>query len=148
MTGIASPKILLVMDDAAEESHTSHILAKYHFTNFLVKVRGASDASRYFRACNAPGADTSESLPELILFGIRGPGGPNLSLALESRRDALCAIPLILIAEGPAEEAEIRRLAFPNTACISRPVGFFKLLEAMQKLGMRWMVLRPKDLRN
>jgi hypothetical protein len=62
---------------------------------------------------------------------------------MESRRGPLAAIPLIIVAESHEEEDEIRRLNFPRTASISRPIGFFKLLEAMQKLGMRWIVLRP-----
>lgn len=137
------PKILLITDDAAEESHTSHILAKYHFTNSLVKLRKATEALRFFSDCNKEGKGQAESLPELIIMGLRDSGRLNLSMAMESRRGELSRIPLILVADTREEEEEVRKMKFPLMACISRPIGFFKLLEGMQKLGMRWIVLRP-----
>ena len=136
------PIILLITDDAAEESHTSHILAKYHFTNSLVKLRKASEALKYFSDCNAA-AKGADELPELIIMGLRDSGRLNLSIAMESRRGELSRIPLILVADSREEEEEIRKMKFPLMACITRPIGFFKLLEGMQKLGMRWIVLRP-----
>jgi DNA-binding response OmpR family regulator len=138
------PSILLITDDAAEESHASHILAKYHFDNFLIKLRKPTDAIKYFQGRNAPGKAGVESLPELIILSFRESGRPNIAPIMESRRGALGAIPLIAVVDSREEEEEIRRLNLVSTACITRPIGFFKLLEAMQKLGTRWIVLRPK----
>jgi len=144
MASSEKPIILLVTDDPSEESHTSHILGKYHFDNFLVKLRKPEETMKYFLACNAEGNRASEPLPELIIYGLRNPGKLNLSPVQESRRSVLGEIPLILVVESQSEEEEIKRLQLPNTAFVSRPVGFFKLLEAMQKMEMRWIVLRPK----
>lgn len=138
-----APKILLITDDAAEESHTSHILAKYNFTNFLVSIRRLDDALKYFSACNSRAAESAESLPELIILGLRESGRLSLGLVMQSRVGVLGGIPLIVVAESREEEQEIRRVSPLLTASISRPIGFFKLLEAMQKLGMRWVVLKP-----
>ena len=139
----SGPQILLITDDAAEESHTTHILAKYHFTNFLVTLRRAADALKYFMAFNPPERDASDPLPELIILSLRGSGRPNLAMVMESRRGILGDVPVIVVVESREEEDEIRRLGLKLTACVTRPIGFFKLLEAMQKLGMRWLVLRP-----
>lgn len=137
------PKIMLITDDPIEESHTVHILTKYHFTNFLIKVRKSSEASRYFGSFEkAPDAD-QENSPELIILNMNGPEGSNRVLGIESRMGSLRHIPLIIIASTREEEESIRKLNIPNCASFNRPVGFFKLLEAMQKLGMRWIVLRP-----
>ena len=138
-----NPKILLITDDAAEESHATHILAKYHFSNLLVKLRRSADAMKFFLAYNSMEKNPSESLPELIIMNLRDAGRINLSMAVESRRGVLSSIPLIMVVESRGEEEEIRNLSLPLTTCITRPIGFFKLLEGMQKLGMRWIVLRP-----
>jgi hypothetical protein len=69
----------------------------------------------------------------------------NLAVALESRTGVLAKVPLILAVDADADAAAIRNSHLAKTCCISRPVGFFKLLEAMQKLGMRWIVLKPED---
>jgi hypothetical protein len=139
-----NPIILLATDDASEESHTSHILGKYHFDNSLVKLRNSADTIKYLMACNAGDVSGTPKVPELIIYSLRDSGRLNLSPIMESRRGALGAIPLIIVVESRDEEEEIRRFQFANMTFISRPVGFFKLLEAMQKLGMRWLVLRPK----
>jgi hypothetical protein len=144
MTDSHKQIILLITDDAAEESHTAHILAKYHFDNFLVKLRKPGDAIKYFQACNAPEDKGAEALPELIIQGLRESGRLNLAPIMESRRGAVGTVPLIVVVASPEEEGEISRLNLAITACVSRPIGFFKLLEAMQKLEMRWIVLKPK----
>jgi DNA-binding response OmpR family regulator len=144
MTAAEKPIILLITDDPAEESHSSHILAKYHFDNFLVKLRRPGDAIKYFLACNTPDHAGAESLPEMIILGLREAGRLHLAPVVESRRGNLIAVPLVVLVESREEEDEVRRLQLPNTACVSRPIGFFKLLEAMQKLEMRWIVLKPK----
>jgi DNA-binding response OmpR family regulator len=138
-----SPQILLLTDDSAEESHTTHILGKYHFANSLIKLRRSGEAFKFFAACQAKN-EKAEPLPELIIFGLQSPVQSSLALLTESRRGPLAEIPLIIALDSRDEEAEIRKLNLPLSACISRPIGFFKLLEAMQKLQMRWIVLRPK----
>ncbi len=144
MASSEKPIILLITDDPSEESHTSHILGKYHFDNLLVKLRKSDETMKYFRASNAEGNKGPEPLPELIIYGLRNSGKLDLTPVQESRRGALVGIPLIIVVESPSEEEEIKRLQLPNTAFVSRPVGFFKLLEAMQKMEMRWIVLKPK----
>lgn len=139
----SEPKILLVTDDSAEESHTAHILAKYHFTNLLIRVRKSSEASRYFGSFDAATAAGPENSPELIILNMGIEAGGNRALGIESRMGPLKNVPLIIIASNREEEESIRKLNMPNCACFCRPVGFFKLLEAMQKLGMRWIVIRP-----
>src|SRR4029079_17563490 len=91
------PSLLLVTDDPSEESHTSHILGKYHFDNFLVKLRKPDETMKYFLACNAAGNRGSEPLPELIIYSLRNSGKLNLSPVQESRRGALGEIPLIVV---------------------------------------------------
>jgi hypothetical protein len=139
------PRILLITDDSAEELHTSHILKKYHFTNNLVKIRKVSEALSYFGRCNVSDKDSREPLPELILLSLWESSGLNISFANETRRGVLKEVPLVVVAESRQEEEEFKKLGLFRTACISRPIGFFKLLEALQKLSMRWIVLRPTD---
>lgn len=138
------PDILLVMEDG-EEAHTVHVLGKYHFANSLKKIRRSEEAKRYFMQLNA-GLDKGEAkLPELIILSL---SGPDLAEVLgASRRGLLAQVPLVVVAGDRDEENQIRSRNFPGTYVIGKPLGFFKLLEAMQKLGMFWVVLRsPSSL--
>jgi hypothetical protein len=143
MEPIESPRILLITDDSAEELHASYILSKYHFANHLIKLRKVSEALDYFARCNAPDMGSREPLPELIILSLWESSGLNISFANESRRGILKEVPLVVVAESRQEQDEIKKLGLVRTASISRPIGFFKLLEALQKLGTRWIVLRP-----
>jgi hypothetical protein len=75
--------------------------------------------------------------------------GADLSEILgASRRGTLVQVPLVVVAGTREEEDQIRSRNFANTYIMGKPLGFFKLLEAMQKLGMFWLVLRsPEPLR-
>jgi CheY-like chemotaxis protein len=144
MASDENPKILLITDESTDESNASHILGKYRFANSLVKLHGTRDALIYFTACNTPGKAPAGPYPELILIGIRDMGPSGLALLRESRRGPLADVPLIVLVDSREKEAEFQRLDLPLSACVSRPIGFFKLLEAMQKLRMRWIVLKPQ----
>lgn len=130
-------------DDAVEESHTAHILSKYHFTNHLVRLRSSREASKYFMSFNSSEPGNPDEIPELLILGMGESSSSNRILAIESRIGALKEIPLIIVANQREEEESIRKLNLPNVSCFTKPTGFFKLLESMQKLGMRWIVLRP-----
>lgn len=135
----APPDILLVMEDG-EEAHAVHVLNKYHFANTLKKIRRCDEAKRYFTQLNT-GADRGEArLPELIIVSQTG---ADLAEVLgAARRGALAQVPLVVVAGSRDEEELIRTRSHPNTFVMSKPLGFFKLLEALQKLGMFWVVLR------
>ena len=139
MPPVVPPDILLVMEDG-EESHAVYVLGKYHFANTLKKIRRKDEAKRYFTQLNT-GADRGEGrLPELIIVSLTGADLAEVIGA--ARRGALAQIPMVVVAGNREEEEKIRAMSFAKTYVIGRPLGFFKLLEAMQKLEMFWLVLR------
>lgn len=143
MTASDNPTILLITDDSADESNVSHILGKYQFANALVKLHGSAEARRYIAAVQKPKQGSADPWPELILIGARDLGPSVAALLKECRRGALADVPLIFLVDSQEAEMGFRSLNLPQSICVSRPIGFFKLLEAMQKLQMRWMVLKP-----
>lgn len=133
------PDILLVMEDG-EESHAVHVLGKYHFANSLKKIRRCDDAKRYFTQLNLAADRGEGKLPELIIVS---QSGADLAEVLgAARRGALAQVPLVVVAGTRDEEEAIRARGHVNTYVMGKPLGFFKLLEALQKLGMFWIVLR------
>jgi hypothetical protein len=134
-----TPDILLIMEDG-EESHAVHLLGKYHFANSLVRIRGRDQAKQYFMQLNAGIGSGQGRLPELIIVAQSGTALGEILGA--SRRGAMAQVPLVVVADTREEEEQIRSQNLPNTFVMGKPLGFFKLLEAMQKLGMFWIVLR------
>jgi DNA-binding response OmpR family regulator len=139
MPPIAPPDILLIMEDG-EEAHAVHVLGKYHFANTLKTIRRRDQAKHYFLQLNSVLDKGEGRLPEMIIVALPG---TDLGDVLESsRRGALAQVPVVAVADTREEEERIRARNFPNTYVIGKPLGFFKLLEAMQKLGMYWIALR------
>jgi len=135
------PEILLALDDDGDEAQAIHILTKYHFANSITSLRSAREALNYFTEAGA-GIRDPASLPELIILSIGETGVARMGLAIEARKNSLATVPLIVLAETLQIEQEFRGLNLPRTYMISKPIGFFKLLEAMQKLGMYWTILK------
>jgi hypothetical protein len=134
-----SPTILLIMEDG-EEANAIHILGKYHFANSVRKIRRADEAKAYFAQLNTGVNRGDGKLPELIIVSM-APG--NLTAILGASRQGIAAqVPMVIMAGSREEEEAIRSKIPANTYVLGKPLGFFKLLEAMQKLGMFWMVLR------
>lgn len=139
MSPPSPPAILLIMEDG-EEASAVHILGKYHFANSLRKIRRADEAKAHLALLNA-GADRGEArLPELIIVSMTPANLPGILEA--ARRGALAQVPMVIVAGTREEEERIRSKSPANAYVIGKPLGFFKLLEAMQKLGMFWVVLR------
>jgi DNA-binding response OmpR family regulator len=133
--------ILLIMDDAVDEAQAVHILTKYHFANSVVRIRRTREALNYFMEASSE-KYPQENLPELIVMSMGVTGADKIGLAIESRKNGLEAVPLIIVTDSGDAEHEIRRFGLVRTYIIGKPIGFFKLLEAIQKLGMYWNILR------
>lgn len=128
------------MDEDADGSQAVHILSKYHFANSLQRFRKGDEAIKYFNKVNFLGEWPRIEPPELIILSLDE--GKAMDIATASRRDRLAPVPLVVVAGSKEEEDMIRNLNLPRTYCLCKPLGFFKLLEALQKLGMFWLVLK------
>lgn len=134
------PHILLVCDNAADEAQACRVLTRYNFANPVITLRRASEILRYFSQFDSGGDGAPESLPHMIILSLSA--DLQAKVAWASRKNRLAETPLIVVASSRNEEEAIRGLSLPRTHCMSHPLGFFKLLEAMQKLGMYWMALK------
>ena len=141
MASESYPVILLVMDDESEHSHAVHILAKYHFSNSLIRLRRALDLARYFSDVDTSG-NSSKLAPELVIFSPSETPVDQFCASVEFARSQIKETPLIVVAPSIDAEKMLAGFRLPLTYVIGRPMGFFKLLEAMQKLGMYWTVRR------
>jgi hypothetical protein len=53
-------------------------------------------------------------------------------------------VPVAVCCRTADEEQLIRNAALPRVSCLSKPIGFFKLLECIQKMDMHWFVFAEK----
>lgn len=152
------PGILLIEDDFDDASLTLRILKKYRIANAVENVRDPEEAFRLLRygqiahqedreasetgmAPGRPSQIQGKFRPELILIGYAQPRMPAMEIAIRLRGfPEMEQVPLIICCGAPEEENLVKQWGMRRVVSLSKPVGFFKLLECIQKLEMHWHV--------
>jgi CheY-like chemotaxis protein len=127
-----TPGILLIEGD--DGGLTERVLRKYRIDNRLER---APDGERALALLRAGFADKVQ----LLLLDYASPGMPALECVVRVRAlPGLDRLPVIVACGSPEEERQVRAWSLRRVACMSKPPGFFKLLECIQKLEMHWFV--------
>jgi CheY-like chemotaxis protein len=83
--------------------------------------------------------------PELILLDYRPFPIPVQEQIRRFRElPGMASVPIACCCRTPLEEKAIRDAALHRVSCLSKPIGFFKLLECIQKMDMHWFVFAEK----
>jgi hypothetical protein len=136
------PPVLLVADNASDEGQVIHILDKYHISNEVESRKTAESALQLVRMLQAKDKEFRFSM---LLFSSSLDVQVALRKASELRQEpSLKESPLVYLADSREAEEEFRGRKLDNAFCVIKPLGFFKLLEALQKLGVYWIVYPKK----
>ena len=131
-----SPGILLIEPDG--DGLTERVLRKYRIGNALERVPDGERAMARLRAGFAARA-------QLLMIDLAAGGMPALESVVRARAmPGLDQLPVIVACGSPEEERQARAWNLRRIACMSKPPGFFKLLECIQKLEMHWWVFGEK----
>lgn len=88
---------------------------------------------------------TAYRAPEMILLDYGQPKSSALDVIRRMRTlPGMDNVPIAVCCRTPEEEKVIREAALPRTSCLSKPIGFFKILECIQKMDMHWFVFSEK----
>jgi CheY-like chemotaxis protein len=127
-----TPGILLIEPEG--EGLTERVLRKYRIDN---RVERARDGERALAALRAGFSDRIQ----LLLIDYAAPGLPAPETVVRVRGlPGLDRLPVIVACGSPEEELRVRSWQLARVVSMSKPPGFFKLLECIQKLEMHWLV--------
>lgn len=97
------------------------------------------------RSSNGQGVRTRFRAPEMVLLDFGQPRSSALDVIRSMRAvPGMENVPVTVCCRLPEEEKVIRDAALHRTTCLSKPIGFFKLLECIQKMDMHWFVFSEK----
>lgn len=132
------PGILLIADDYDEATQAERVLRKYRISNRVERARDCDEAMKLLKA------GFSADL-QLALLDHSAPGMPALEAIVRMRGlPGLEEMPVIVFCGNPEEERAVKGWNMKRVAGMSKPVGFFKLLECIQRLEMHWFVFGSK----
>jgi two-component system response regulator len=139
--------LLLVENNPVDESLATRILSKYHIWNEVIVARDGEEAWEYLTGTGRHAGRNASDVPQLVISSVAMPKLNGIELLRKVRTTTHTRrVPMLLVASSREEEELVTRQQTERTVTMVRPFGFFKLLEALQKLGIYWIILSEPPL--
>jgi two-component system response regulator len=137
--------ILLVEDNADDEALTMRALKKNNITNKIVVARDGVEALDYlFGTGLHAGRDTSVQ-PELVLLDLKLPRVDGFEVLKKLREDERTKLLAVVILTSSKEQQDVvNGYGLGANSYIRKPVDFQHFVDAVQQLGLYWLVLNER----
>jgi len=148
LSSLGSLEILLVEDNPRDAEMAMRALKKNNLTNRLVWVKdGAAAIEHIFGRPGAPDG-VSGARPKLVLLDLKLPKVDGLEVLARLKRDPRTRnIPVVVLTSSREETDIVRSYQAGVNSYIVKPVNFEKFTEAVNLLGMYWLLLnQPPDV--
>jgi len=133
-------EIVLVEDSDEDAELTMRALKRRNFANTVRRIMDGAEALDYFFASNDGGA--VKSLPRVVLLDLKLPKVNGLEVLQRLKNDERTrAVPVVVLTSSKEDrdlEEAYRRGA---NSYIVKPVEFDKFMQAIETLGMYWMLV-------
>lgn len=133
-----SKSILLVEDNPDDETLTLRAFKKHKIVNQVVVARDGAEALEYFF-----GARRGQSEPpSLVLLDLKLPKVDGLEVLRRIRADERTrSLPVVVLTSSQEEQDMVASYSLGCNSYIRKPVDFDKFLEAVNALGLYWLLL-------
>jgi two-component system, response regulator len=136
------PLIVLVEDNADDEELTLRALAKSRIANRVAVVRDGEDALDYFFTRGKHADRDPHDPPMLVLLDLKLPKIDGLEVLRALRSDERTKlIPIVVLTSSAEERDLVRSYGLGANSYVRKPVDFVQFADAIQQLGMYWLVI-------
>ena len=137
-----SKTILLVEDNINDIELTRRALVKNHIKNKLDVVENGQDALDYLFGKGKYSYRASAKLPTLILLDVNLPGVNGLEVLRCIRLDKHTQhLPVVILTSSKAEQDVAASYNLGVNSYIRKPVDFNQFANAIENLGLYWLVI-------
>jgi two-component system, response regulator len=134
--------ILLVEDNLSDIDLTIRALERGHITNELVIARDGKEALDYLLGNGTLDGKAREGLPTLTLLDIKLPKVDGLEVLRRIRGDERTKrLPVVMLTSSDEERDIATSYDLGVNSYIRKPVDFNQFVEAIQHLGLYWLVI-------
>ncbi|MBZ0284783.1 MAG: response regulator [Anaerolineae bacterium] len=134
--------ILLVEDNPDDEALTLRAFKKSNLKNDVVVARDGVEALDYLFATGTYADRDVSLLPQLILLDLKIPKIEGLEVLRRIRADDRTRLlPVVILTSSKEQEDLINSYSLGANSYIRKPVDFTQFAQAVQQLGLYWLVL-------
>jgi two-component system response regulator len=140
---IMKPKIiLLVEDNPSDVGLTQRALEKSHIVNELVVAEDGQMALNYLLDSDPLTGQKMNELPALVLLDLKLPKLDGLQVLRQIRTDERTSrLPVVILTTSSEEDDIAQSYDLGANSYIRKPVDFKQFVEAVQHLGLYWLVI-------
>jgi CheY-like chemotaxis protein len=142
MNQINAVELLLVEDNPEDLELAQRALRKARLTNRIHVARDGAEALEFI-FCEGPyAARNIADVPKLILLDLKLPKIDGLEVLRRIKRDPRTrAIPVVVLTSSKEVSDVVESYSLGVNSYIVKPVDFERFAEAVQKLGLYWLLL-------
>jgi two-component system, response regulator len=134
--------ILLVEDNPSDVALTQRALAKSRIANEMIVAEDGQEALNYLFAGGQYASRDVTDLPAVVLLDLKLPRVTGLDVLRQIRADERTSrIPVVILTTSQEEHDIAQSYELHANSYIRKPVDFTKFVEAIQHMGMYWLVL-------
>ena len=134
--------ILLIEDNPSDVELTKRALERRHISNTLLVAEDGKEALDYLFAEGAHAGRDVTDLPTLVLLDIRLPKLDGLEVLRRIRADPRTKrLPVVILTSSNEEQDLAAGYDLGANSYIRKPVDFAQFAEAIEYLGLYWLVL-------
>lgn len=134
--------ILLVEDNDDDIELTLRALRRNHVANRVDVVRDGAEALDYLFRTGAYADRDAAQTPQLVLLDLNLPKIGGLDVLARLREDPRTRrLPIVVLTSSNVESDLARSYDLGANSYIRKPVDFAQFIEAVNQLGLYWLVL-------
>lgn len=134
--------ILLVEDNIDDVDLTLHALKKNNIRNEVVVVSDGAEALDYLFGTGRFSARDLKNMPTLILLDLQLPKIGGLEVLEKIREnDRTKFLPVVILTSSKEEQDIIKGYSLGVNSYVRKPVDFNQFTEAVNQLGLYWLLL-------
>ena len=128
--------ILLVEDSPQDAEMTIRALKKHHLANSIHHAKDGAEALAFLYGSNPI------IRPRVVLLDLKLPKVDGLEVLQKIKSDeATRTIPVVVLTSSKEERDMVESYRLGVNSFITKPVEFEKFMEAVQQLGLYWLLL-------
>jgi len=134
--------ILLVEDNPNDEELCIRALKKANLANNIVVMHDGEEALEYLYATGPHAGRDTTDLPSIVILDLKLPKVDGHEVLKRIREEELThLLPVVILTSSDEQRDQIESYRLGANSYVRKPVKFDKFVEAVQQLGLYWLLL-------